>query len=452
MLLKPLLLNGKSAVDESSWIATLSSSSYDSYGRSIVVSPDGKYIYICGQSIGYFSETNQYRMSGLIAKYDSSGNLQWQRTLAFIEPIIFNSIVISPDGNSIYVCGTNTNGVIGLDDIIIAKYSSSGDLLWKNLYGDMDNDSGYSITISPDGNSIYVCGSTYSVDSHSNERNCIIAKYDSSGNLQWQRTLGESITDDEYGITISPDGNSIYVCGSTNSVGTMLVSAKFLIAKYDSSGNIQWQRTLGGRHSDGGYGITISPDGNYIYVCGCTSSTGAGSYDCLIAKYDSSGNIQWQRTLGGSSNDYGYGITISPDENSIYICGYINSSYDCLIAKYDSSGNLQWQRTLSGTSKDYGYGITISPDENSIYICGYTNSTGADNNVCLIAKITEKTINQETVEIGPFTIAPSTLTSSESTLTSSESTLTSSESTLTSSESTLTSSSESTLTSTLYTE
>ena len=73
-----------------------------------------------------------------------------------------------------------------------------------------------------------------------------------------------------------------------------------------------------------------------MYVCGYTESTGAGRSDLLIAKFNSSGTLQWQKTLGGSDNDYGYSVAVGPD-GSLYIGGSTESAgagrSDLLIAK-----------------------------------------------------------------------------------------------------------------------
>ena len=90
-----------------------------------------------------------------------------------------------------------------------------------------------------------------------------------------------------------------------------------------------------------------------------------------------------------------------------------------------------WIATLGGSDLDAVKSITISPDGNYIYVCGYTNSTGSRNYDCLIAKITKEAINKETVEIGPITLSTSNLTSRTSNLTSRTSNLTSRTSNLT---------------------
>ncbi|MGC8981680.1 MAG: fibronectin type III domain-containing protein, partial [Minisyncoccia bacterium] len=114
------------------------------------------------------------------------------------------------------------------------------------------------------------------------------------------------------------------------------------ILKLDSSGNIQWAKTYGGKDWDEPYSISQTSDGGYI-AGGYTWSFGAGYGDFLIIKLDSSGNIQWAKTYGGSGNDYLYSISQTSDGG--YIVGGETDSfgagrYDFLIIKLDSSGNI----------------------------------------------------------------------------------------------------------------
>ncbi|MCA3302442.1 MAG: SBBP repeat-containing protein [Roseomonas sp.] len=231
--------------------------------------------------------------------------------------------------------------------------------------------------------------------------------------------------------------------GYTQSAGAG--AADVLIAKYDTSGTIQWQRVLGGVSNDIGFGIALDSSGN-CYVAGRTTSTGAGNNDVLIAKYDTSGTIQWQRVLGGGINDEGYGIALDSSGNC-YVAGYTLSTgagaADVLIAKYDTSGTIQWQRVLGGTNADYGQSIAVDSSGNC-YVTGYTQSAGAGAADVLIAKLPgdgSKTgtygawiyqASSLTASTPSFTAATSSLTAATSTLTAATSSLTAATSTLTS--------------------
>jgi uncharacterized delta-60 repeat protein len=364
----------------------------------------------------------------LIAKYNSSGTIQWQRTLGGTSFDGGNGIAIDSNDN-VYITGyTNSQGA-GNNDILIAKYNSSGTIQWQRTLGGANSDIGYGIAIDSNDN-VYITG--YTTSQGAGNFDFIIVKYNSSGTIQWQRTLGGASSDIGYGIAID-SGDNVYVTGRTSSQGAG--SDDIVIAKYNSAGTIQWQRTLGGANSDIGYGIAIDSNDN-VYITGYTNSQGAGNNDILIAKYNSSGTIQWQRTLGGVNSDIGLGIAIDSNDN-VYVTGYsfdpANSVSGVLIVKYNSSGTIQWQRIFFNYSLDiYAYSI-IFLKENTFALVGdiYRDSkpNGSYGHITLLS--TEGIFDSWTYTESLLTNATSTLTSSTSTLTDSESTLTSSTSTLT---------------------
>ena len=406
------------------WISTWGGSGAE-YGVKIEIdSADNIYV------IGYTNSTGAGLNDVLITKYNSSGTIQWQRTLGGASNDYGISIAIDSADN-VYVAGyTNSTGAGG-DDALIAKYNSTGTLQWQRRLGGTGNDYGYGIAIDSADN-IYVIGYTFSTGAGGSD--FLITKYNSSGTIQWQRVLGGASSD--YGRRIAIDSaDNVYVAGSTFSTGAG--GQDVLIAKYNSSGTIQWQRTLGGAGTDASEEIAIDSSDN-IYIVGRTNSTGAGSYDLLIAKYNTSGTIQWQRTLGGASDDYGNSIVIDSADN-IYVIGYTNSTgaglNDFLIAKYNTSGTIQWQRVLGGVDHDVANSIAID-SSNNIYTVGYTSSTGAGGYDLLIAKLPND--GTLTGTYGVWTYQSSALTDATSSLTDSAAGLTSASSSLTDASSSLT--------------
>ena len=80
-----------------------------------------------------------------------------------------------------------------------------------------------------------------------------------------------------------------------------------------------------------------------------------------------------------------------------------------LLAKFSSSGTVQWQKTLGGSYDDDGYSVAVAPD-GSIYVCGNTASAGAGVDDFLLAKITDSIIEKDTVTLGIFTFQDTHLT------------------------------------------
>ncbi|MGF0009385.1 SBBP repeat-containing protein [Desulfovibrio sp. SGI.102] len=331
----------------------------------------------------------------------------WVATLGGSSPDPGYSVAVAPDG-SVYVCGETWSAGAGYSDLLLAKFSSSGTVQWQRILGGSDNDRGRSVAVAPDG-SVYVCGYTESAGAGGYD--LLLAKFSSSGTVQWQRTLGGSNDDEGHSVAVASDG-SVYVCGYTESAGAG--NQDLLLAKFSSSGAVQWQKTLGGSDYDDGRSVAVAPDGS-VYVCG------ENRYNFLLAKFSSSGAVQWQKTLGGSNPDSGYSVAVAPD-GSVYVCGYIDSYSYFLLAKFSSSGTVQWQRTLGGSDDDEGHSVAVAPD-GSVYVCGYTGSAGAGSWDLLLAKITDSLIEKDIVTFGNLNFQDASLTSKNVSLTSKSSSL-----------------------------
>jgi len=232
--------------------------------------------------------------------------------------------------------------------------------------------------------------------------------------MSWQRSLGGTGgTGTDFGIGIALDSASnVYVTGFSDNNSTY----DLVLAKYNTTGTLQWQRTLGNNTggSDAGYGVVVD-SANNIYVTGLINGIGI-----LVAKYNSSGAIEWQRSLTGSATISAVGAAVD-SSNNVYVTAYGDISgsgganYDIFTAKYDSAGTLQWQRKLSTTASDQSYGIALD-SAGSMYNIGVTNVSGVA--VALLTKFPSDGTLTGTYSLGGFTYtyAASTLTPATSTL------------------------------------
>jgi hypothetical protein len=226
-------------------------------------------------------------------------------------------------------------------------------------------------------------------------------KYNSSGTIQWQRTLGGTATTDvAYGIAIDSSDN-VYITG--------VADTDIVTAKYDSSGAIQWQRRLSGAGTDFAYGITCDASSN-VLITGWTDSQGSGLADILTVKYNSSGTLQWQRIIGSATADEGRGVAADTAGN-VYVAG--STSTDAAVVKYDSSGTLQWQRTFGGAGTDSGLGVSVLGT--TFIMSGRTTSAGVGGEEALLVRL--PTDGSLTGTYGAFTYAAGAMTGATSTLT-----------------------------------
>ncbi|MBL7914794.1 MAG: T9SS type A sorting domain-containing protein [Bacteroidia bacterium] len=215
--------------------------------------------------------------------------------------------------------------------------------------------------------------------------------------IEWQNTIGGMASDELRTIKQTSDGG--YILGGyseSNISGDKTENSKggndYWIVKTDRLGNIKWQNSIGGSDADILFSLQQTTDGGYILggysksnISGDKTENSNGDWDYWVVKTDSLGNIEWQNTIGGNSeevllslrqtNDGGYILggwsdsNISGDktENS-------NGSWDYWIVKTDNLGNIEWQNTIGGSSYDYLYSVQQTTDGGYI-LGGYSNSS-----------------------------------------------------------------------------
>jgi hypothetical protein len=294
-----------------------------------------------------------------IAKYDTSGALQWQRDLGYgftsFVPNFGKGIVVENSTSNLYVAGDNVVGTIGSQStqMTVVKYNSSGAIQWAKVIGEIGTDDHCnSVALDSTGN-VYLAGSTV----YSGQNAAALVKYNSSGSLQWQTCLTGSTSSNanQFNSITIDSSNNIFVCGNTV-VGSASVG---IITKYNSSGNLLWQRyiTLAGGIAVLLYGIAVDSSGN-VYA------SGAGNiYNGYIVKYDTNGSLQWQRKVAGTHSTYGVMsvslTSISFDSQDIMTIGgsIDQSTYNNMfIMKLPSDGTLIGTYEVNGITINYAVG------------------------------------------------------------------------------------------------
>ena len=398
-------VNITTIIPDTYWIATLGGTGFDA-GRGIALD-SSRNVYICGQTASSGEGSNDIS----IAKFDSSSNIEFQFTLGNTLSQIANDIAVDNSGN-IYIVGeVITTG--STFKCFIAKYNSLGAVQWQKTLN-TNRGTGDGIAVDNSGN-IYIVGSA-KINASDTYNNAIIAKYDSSGTLLYQKSLGSSSTyAAANGIAVSDDGDYLFITGNIDTSNSKVLvhianssdltkvhDRKLTSTNYDLRGNAVVADT---DNTDTNYG-------NIFYVTGYTDD-GDGNNSVLISKYRLyQGTILKREILSGSGDDRGHGIAVDSSGN-FYIVGETTSdgagNRDILIAKYNSSLEIVWQRTLGGTGADYGYDIAVDARDN-VYIVGQTASAGEGSSDILIAKLPGD--GSLTGTYGSFTYASCSLTES----------------------------------------
>lgn len=351
--------------------------------------------------------------------------IQWQKTYGGSNLDYARSIQQTTDGGYIVTGSSasqdgNVSGNHGSWDVWILKLNSTGIVEWKKSLGGSRVDGANDIIQTADGGYI-IAGYTGSSDGDvignhggNNAIDLWIVKLSNFGDIQWQKNFGGDRDEQAYSIQQTTDGGYI-IAGTTNSLngdvtGTHGAIDDYWVLKLSNTGDMQWQKTLGGSDWDWGYSITQTTDSGYIVAGGSRSSDGDitmsygnNQFDFWIVKLNSVGNIQWQKSFGGTGGDIANCIRQTADSGYI-VAGRSYSTdgdvtgnhqgWDYWVLKLSKHGNIQWQKSLGGSGGDEALSIEQTTDYGYI-VAGFSVSSNGDisNNYggqdCWLTKLNE---------------------------------------------------------------
>jgi len=322
--------------------------STNNWVKSTQQTSDGGFV-MAGTSGGYKNTLDAW-----VTKIDKMGNIEWQKTYDEGSSSTGNwdigySIKQTSDGGYILAASTSPTGYNGgASGVWILKLNSNGDIRNQKtftgsgkMFGVTNEEVPFSIQETSDGGYV-VAGYTQSTDQQG--RNGWILKLDSSLSVVWQNTYGNLYEQQAESIRQTSDHGYIVAGSGFGFVGTGNAAWVF---KLDQNGAIQWQKAYGGNNNSYANSVELTSDGGYI-VAGYTDSFGAGSNDGWVLKLDVNGNIEWQKTYGGSNSDFFKSIRKAKDGGYIVVGMSVISGWgDIWILKLDSNGNILWQKYYS---------------------------------------------------------------------------------------------------------
>ena len=333
--------------DEVEWEKTYGGSSYD-YCYDGKATTDGGYI-LAGKSSSFDGDVSGNHGNDFwIVKTDNLGILEWQKCYGGAASDIPYCIELTVDGG--YIIGgtsSSNDGDVtenhGGGDVWILKITADGEIEWEQTYGSNSGEAAYSIIQNEAGNYLVAA------DAHSSGGDVTgthgladfwILNLDNSGELIWQKAFGGSDDDTPWCITAGIN-NEYWISGSTSSnngdVSGLNGFIDAWVIKIDSIGDLIWQSCYGGSDGEGSKSITQFSNNEFVFVGTAESENGdltenKGGTDFWIVSIDSTSNINWQKTIGGTLQDNPFAI-IKTDDGNIAIAGYSSST------NFDVTGN-----------------------------------------------------------------------------------------------------------------
>lgn len=278
----------------------------------------------------------------------------------------------------------------------ISQFTSKG----QKTIGGSGNEFAGSLIKTPDGGFIVAGSSASNISGEKTQNNRCrcessfndasdywIVKLDKSMNIQWDKTIGGK--EDDHLSTIIPTTDGGYMLGGysaspisgekTEGRRGPKYSSDYWIVKLDVSGNIQWDKTIGGKDQDNLSAVLQIPDGGYILggssvsgISGEKTDSSRGGFDYWVVRIDNNGNVMWDKTIGGKSADILSNII--PIDNGFILGGTSSSNKsgdkrsaaigqeDYWLVKMDINGNILWDKTIGGNGYDQLRGLEKTND------------------------------------------------------------------------------------------
>lgn len=321
--------------------------------------------------------------------------------------------------NAIATAGVHQTVIAGLSDAFIAKFDNDGNRLWSTYFGGPTDDFGQHITLDGQEN-VLLTGTTNSQTGIATAAAAqatfgggvgdgFVAKFTNDGQLLWATYLGG--TGDEFSNGLTADGaGNVFIAGWTDSANGIATAGAHqmgfagiqdvFVAKYNTSGQLQWSTYFGGAARDIGLQVEADISGDILLSGWTVSQTGiattgvhqemygGGQADAYLARFSTDGILQWGTYYGGPREEYGDALRLDQQGN-IFLAGPANSDagiatagthqavhaggYDGFLVKFDAAGQRQWGTYCGGNQDESAYGIAQDASGN-LFLTGYTNS------------------------------------------------------------------------------
>jgi len=352
------------------WVQRFGGAFVSATASSVAASPDKAVVYVTGittkTSIGLRNEVT-------VAYNATTGKQLWleryQGTMRHPRGGTgVPSITVSPDGATVYVAGDLASA--GFNDYLVIAYdAATGAQRWLTTpITDASVAQFRAVTVSPDATTVYVTGRRDFFGGHASKSYVTVALNAATGATKWAASttfpahVGHTLTS----IAVSPDGSTVFIAGSS---GTVAYNA--------ATGAQLWLDAYKEVYDRSRVSLAVSPDSATVYVTSGSNAPGSTAPHYWTAALDATTGAQrWQSTYHGpAAGARTVAIALSPDGSAVYVTGsaaqasglneYATIGYDAATGHQLWVGNYR-----TANVHDNAAGLAVSPDGSTVYVTG----------------------------------------------------------------------------------
>ena len=232
----------------------------------------------------------------------------------------------------------------------------------------------YSVTVSPDGKHVYVGG----ID---DDAVAVFTRNSTSGALTFATASKDGVDglDGVTSVRVSPDGKHVYASSEID-------DAVAVFTRNSTTGALTFTTTskdgVGGVDGlNGVISVMVSPDGQHLYT-----AAGVASAVAVFSRNSGTGALSFvevheDNVLGVDGLGFAWSVTLSPDGQHVYVTGLSDNAL-AVFSRNSTTGALSFvefhQDGVSGVDGlSLATGISVSPDGKHVYGTGRSDNAVA---------------------------------------------------------------------------
>ncbi len=307
---------------------------------------------------------------------------------------VARSAAVSPDRSTAYVTGYS-QGPISDEYATIAYNTATGTQLWVSRYNDPSNygAEANSVAVSPDGDTVFVTGSD---NAGSNGEDYVTVAYNAvTGAQLWVSRYDGAAHGNDYAseVAFGPGGSTVYVTGWSIRTSSIYYYDWATVAYNAATGAQLWvRRHRSGYGTSGASALAVSPGGGTVFVTGFSHGATSDDDYVTIAYNTATGATRWLRRYNGPGNgtDEASSLAVSPGGGTVYVTGYsagATSADDYATVAYNAAtGATRWvQRHSSSGGASQANAVAVSPTTGTVFVTGYNTSLTSGEDYLTIA-------------------------------------------------------------------
>ena len=303
------------------------------------------------------------------------------------------SVAVSPNGKTVYVTGNSYGSTAtGIGDYATIAYNAAtGARLWLKRYNGPGSQGGdaESVAVGPAGKTVYVTGFVYGSATSANDNFATVAYNAATGAQLWVKIYNGSgnFNDVANAMAVSPSGKTVFVTGQTYVSGSG--SPYYATVAYNAATGAQlWAKTYHGSgnvgyNAEGAYSVAVSPSGKIVYVTGQGAQSDNPDY-ATVAYNAATGAQLWVKGYHdpASSICTATAVTVRPSGKTLYVTGFYEAATSAgyaTVAYNATTGAQLWvKRYAPKGGSDAAYSVAVSPSGKLVFVTGGVYGGGGE--------------------------------------------------------------------------